>query len=298
MRNTGVKKRIIKNFSLYLVLLVLCMGIKMVPANHYSIMQEDDDDKYNKGVTVSPSHIEFNVDPGRVVTKKVKITNYTGAVQKFSVKYNDFDISLDGKSTFLDPGTSGHSLAKLLSIVPTFVELEPGKSADVSITIQVPNAPEMNKSAWGVILIEQAQEKKVLDPGNNSGETIAFGITPSFAFGIWIYQNPPNVEKMGVDITKFAFNTTENNLRMLVLSVENTGDGIAFCKAYSELTNIETGEQISLGGKKYTILPGYQRNFQFELPAEFPKGKYSAVGVIDYDSDEEVVAAELDVTIK
>lgn len=298
MKKSGVKSRIFNFFNFCFILVMFVMGLNLIQANGNYILQEDDDDKYNKGVTVSPSHIEFNVDLGKVVTKKVKITNYTGSIQKFSVKYNDFDISLEGKSSFLDPGTSDHSLAKMLSIIPTFVELEPGKSADISITIQVPNDPEKNKAAWGVILIEQAQEKKVLDPGNNSGETIAFGITPSFAFGIWIYQNPPNVEKMGVDITKFAFNTVDNNLKMLVLSVENTGDGIAFCKAYSELTNIETGEQLSLGGKKYTILPGYQRNFQFELPAEFPKGKYSAVGVIDYDSDEEVVAAELDVTIE
>ena len=27
---------------------------------------EDDDEKYNKGVTISPSHLKFNVDMGRM----------------------------------------------------------------------------------------------------------------------------------------------------------------------------------------------------------------------------------------
>lgn len=271
------------------------IGLK---AQQKPVPQTEDEEKYNKGVTVSPSHIEFNVDLGKLATKKIKITNYTGTVQKFTVKYNDFDISLEGKSTFLEPGTSNYSLAKLVGIAPTFVELNPGKSAEISITVQVPNDPEANKAAWGVILIEQAEEKKVLDPGNKSGETIAFGITPTFAFGVWIYQNPPNVETMSVDISKFSYEKTLDGRRYLTLSVENKGDGIAFCKAYTELTNIGTGDQISLGGKNYTILPGYRRIFMFDLNEDISKGRYSSVGVIDYGSDEEIVAAELEFNIE
>jgi hypothetical protein len=281
------------------IAIILLSGIfTLVNAQVKPTEQDDEDDTYNKGVTVSPSHVEFNVDLGKTAVKKITITNYTGKIQKFTVKYNDFDISINGKSTFMDPGSSKYSMSKILSIVPTFVELAPGKSSEISITVQVPFNPEAKKAAWGVILIEQAEEKKVLDPGNTSGETIAFGITPTFAFGVWIYQNPPNVEVMNVDINKFTYQKTTENVRLLTLSVENEGDGIAFCKAYAELTNIETGKQLSLGGKNYTILPGYQRIFIFEVPADIMKGKYSAVGVIDYGSDEEIVAAELDVTIE
>lgn len=262
-----------------------------------AVCQENDDDKFNKGITVSPSHVNFNVDMGKIETKKVKISNYTSQTQKFSIKYNDFDISQDGKSTFLEAATSKYSLSKLVNIVPTFIELEAGKSADISITVQVPTDPEANKAAWGILLIEQSEEKKVLDPGNTSGQTIAFGITPTYAFGVWLYQNPPNVESMNVDIENFSYKKDSDSLRMLTLSVENKGDGISFCKAYVELTNLKTGNQISLGGKMYTILPGYNRTFIFELPSDTPGGEYSAVGVIDYNSDEEVVAAELDLTI-
>jgi len=259
---------------------------------------QDEDDKFNKGITVSPSHLNFNVDMGKMETKKVKITNYTGNTQKFSVKYNDFDISQDGKSTFMDAATSKYSLSKLVNIVPTFIELEAGKSAEISVTVQVPNDPEANKAAWGILLLEQSEEKKVLDPGNSSGQTIAFGITPSYAFGVWLYQNPPNVESMHVDIENFSYKIVDNALRLLTLSVENKGDGISFCKAYVELTNVMTGNQQSLGGKNYTILPGYNRTFIFELPADIPKGNYSAVGVLDYNSDEEVVAAELEIAVE
>ena len=78
----------------------------------------------------------------------------------------------------------------------------------------------------------------------------------------------------------------------------NEGDGISFAKAYVEMTNLNTGEQIYLGGKNYTILPGYRRSFMFDVPEDLPKGRYSAVGVMDYDSEDEIVAAELEITIE
>ncbi|MBN2175298.1 MAG: hypothetical protein JW731_14280 [Bacteroidales bacterium] len=281
------------------MIIILLISLHSKANTGFQIQQDsDDDEKFNKGVTVSPSHMNFNVEPGKMNTKKIKVTNYTGKTQKFNVIYNDFDISIDGKSSFLEPGTSDYSLTDKIGISPTFIEINPGTSADVTITVQIPYSEDANKAAWGVILISQVEEKKTLDPGNESGNTVALGITPTFAFGVWIYQNPPNVENMLVDITDFSFQQVPSEEDRLFLSVKNKGDGISFCRAYVEMTNLSTGNQEILGGKNYTILPGYERTFIFKLSPETPKGKYSAVGVLDYDSDDEIVAAELDLTIE
>lgn len=285
-------------FILILFNIVIILLISLQSLGNVLTGDQEEDDKYNKGVTVSPSHLKFNVDMGKMKTQTIKITNYTESIQKFKVKYNDFDISLDGKSSFLEPGTSKYSLSELISISPTFIELEPGSAKEVSITVQIPGGTEAAaKAAWGVILIEQAEEKKVLDPGNQSGETIAFGITPVFSFGVWIYQNPPYVENNRVDIIDFIYDS-ESDQKLLILSAENLGDGIAFCKAYVELTSLNTGKQLSLGGQNYTLLPGYKRIFAFKVPGTLEKGNYSAVGVLDYNSDEEIVAAELELSIE
>lgn len=258
------------------------------------LLEEEKD--YNKGVTVSPSNIRFNVDLGKTSTESIKVSNFTSKVQKFQVVYQDFDITEDGNSQFLESGASGYSLSKYIQISPKFIEVQPNSVAEVELTVTIPNSPEANAAAWGVVMIEQMEEKKVLDPGNKSGATVAFGITPTFAFGIWLYQNPPNVENMHVDITNFIFeNKVANNT--LFLKVKNKGDGISFCNAYVEITNLATGEQSQLGGKRYTILPGYRRTFMFDLEEGLPSGSYSAVGVLDYNSDDELVAAELEFKI-
>ena len=85
--------------------------------------------------------------------------------------------------------------------------------------------------------------------------------------------------------------------RKVNLSVKNTGDGISYCTSYLELTNLKTGEQKKLQAKKFTILPQYSREFNYELGDDILPGKYSAVGVIDYGNKEELVAAELEFEI-
>jgi type 1 fimbria pilin len=298
MNNNYLSYKSIFILILFNVLILLLLSLtSKATTNSFLPNGSDDDDKYNKGVTVSPSNLKFNVDLGKLATKEIKITNYTGKRQKFNIVYNDFDISNDGKSSFLEAGTSDYSLTKVMSISPTFVEIEPGAAAEISITVQLPFTEDANKAAWGVILISQAEEKKALDPGNESGNTVAFGITPTFAFGVWVYQNPPNVENMQVDITDFSFEKKADLENALFLSVKNQGDGISFCQAYVELTNLSTGKQTMLGGKNYTILPGYERIFVFDVPPEIAEGKYSAVGVLDYKSEKEIVAAELELTI-
>jgi hypothetical protein len=71
------------------------------------------------------------------------------------------------------------------------------------------------------------------------------------------------------------------------------GDGIGFCTSYVEITNLATGKQEKLKGQKFTILPGFNREFSYEIPKDLEKGKYSAVGVVDTNNPDQVTAAEL-----
>ena len=56
------------------VLIILLLSLQS-KGNISSALPEtdDDDDKYNKGVTVSPSHMKFNVDMGKRNLKNYKL---------------------------------------------------------------------------------------------------------------------------------------------------------------------------------------------------------------------------------
>jgi len=264
------------------------------------IAQTDPSDTTLKdiGVAVSPSHLTFNVKPGESKSYEVVVTNETKTKRSFKISVKDFDMDKSGRSTFMVSGSSEHSLGKWLNISPTFFEIKPGMAQKVKINLNLPDSDAANRAAWSVLWVEEAKERKALET-EASEQKIAFGITPVFAFGVWIYQNPPNVANKKVEIKNFVIQSgSDSKSKNIELTLVNSGDGIALCTAYVELTNTNTGKTQRLLVKRFTILPGYTRNYLFGLPEKLEKGKYSAVGVLDYGSKEIVEAAELEFKIE
>ena len=248
------------------------------------------------GVSVSPSHFHFTQEQGQIKTYDITVKNTTSTAKSFNVNVYDFDMNGKGKSSFLPPGDGKYSLSKWMNISPTFIELEPFKTKKVKVTISVPSDDNGRKAAWSILMIEQEAPRNNLVNTKKDGNTVAFGIVPTFAFGIFAYQNPPNVLTNNIEFTEFQF--LENDaVNKLLLEVQNKGDGIAYCTSYIDLTNLDTGEQQRLRVKNFTIVPDLTRDFIFNLPQTLQKGKYLAVGVLDYESSEEIQAAKLEFEI-
>jgi hypothetical protein len=248
------------------------------------------------GVSVSPSHFHFTQEQGQIKTYDITVKNTTSTAKSFNVNVYDFDMNGKGKSSFLPPGEGKYSLSKWMNISPTFIELEPFKTKKVKVTVSVPSDDNGRKAAWSILMIEQEAPRSNLVNTKKDGNTVAFGIVPTFAFGIFAYQNPPNVLTNNIEFTEFQF--LENDaVNKLLLEVQNKGDGIAYCTSYIDLTNLDTGEQQRLRVKNFTIVPDLTRDFIFNLPQTLQKGKYLAVGVLDYESSEEIQAAKLEFEI-
>lgn len=249
------------------------------------------------GVSVSPSRLNFNLKPGSSKTYELKVTNDTKQDNSFKVSVKDFDMDNKGRSIFMKAGESKYTLSKWMNISPSFFTLKPGEVQKIKVTVSIPDGEENNRAAWAVIFVEQAKEREKLDV-TSSTNSIALGVIPTFAFGIYVYQNPPTVKVNKVEIKNFKIINDTSSVKKMDIVLTNTGDGIAQCTAYIELSNLNTGKQQKLSVKRFTILPGYTRNYIFKLPGNLDKGKYSAVGVLDYGSKEELEAAELEFVIE
>ncbi|NJB82297.1 COG1470 family protein [Wenyingzhuangia aestuarii] len=250
-------------------------------------------DKKGTGVSVSPAHLHLKQNPGSTKSYKVTINNDTPRLNSFKIGMKDFNMNKLGKSQFLEPGLGKYSLSKWTSVSPTFVDLKPFEKKEVTITITIPfNDPNANKAAWNILMIEQQEARKNLSITKKQSSSIGLGVVPTFAFGIFVYQNPPTVNNNNVELINF-----ENSQDKIIIQAENKGDGIAYCSAYIDLTNITTGEQERLPVKKFTIVPELIRNFTYKIPAKFKKGKYLAIGVLDYEDAPEIQAAKLEFEI-
>lgn len=242
------------------------------------------------GVSVSPSSMHLSVKPGTSVIKEIRVKNSTKQLYKFNIGYSDFEMGRNGKPLSLKSGEGKYSLSKWINVAPSYFELKPQEEIKLKVVIEIPDVDEAYRAAWTIITIDQVVDRQPLD-ANNNPNSLAFGVTTSFGFGVYIYQNPPNVKINSVQIDKFLYKDTLNK-RKIEMSVKNIGDGIGFCTSYVELTNTKTGKQDKLQVKRFTILPQFFRDFFYELPPDLPSGNYTAVGVVDFGSSEEIIAAQ------
>lgn len=249
------------------------------------------------GVSVSPARVNFFLKPGEVKSREITITNYTSSEQKFKISIRDFGITHSGKSDILGENkTNKYSLKKWMNVSPNFVTLGPSEERKVKVRISIPNNDENNHAAWSMLLVEQIKQKSAFNPSNKTGNTMGFGITPSFAFGIWLYQNPPYLDKTIVDILSFKY-TNEIEKTYLSSEVENTSENIAFCKSYIEITNLINGTTTKIADKKFTLLPTHKRILKFPLPKGLLEGNYSSVIVVDFGNENEISIGEMEFNI-
>jgi P pilus assembly chaperone PapD len=280
---------------------VFVRGIQLIAIYFFStigiIAQNPSDTMYtDMGVSISPSSMHLSIKPGNSESKEIRVKNDTKKKYQFQVGFNDFEMGTNGKPTMLKPEERKYGLSKWIAVSPSFFELDPGEEIKLKAIITIPDEEDAYVASWTILTIEQLAEKAPLDQ-TDVPKRISMGIIPTFGFGVYMYQNPPNVKINKLDVTNMAFIEKET-AKSVKMTVKNSGDGISYCTSYLELTNLKTGEQKKLQVKKFTILPQYTREFSYELGSDILPGKYSAIGVVDYGNKEELVAAELEFEIK
>ncbi len=248
------------------------------------------------GVSVSPSSMHLNIKPGTTVVKEIKIVNDTRNVNKFKIGFNDFEMNNAGKPVTPSQNECKYCLSKYISVSPSYIELKPGDEVKVKLNIAIPDSDYAYKSLWTIVTIDQVKDRPPLDLENHPNR-LSMGVIPSMGFGVYVYQNPPNVKVNKINIDKFVY-TEKDGKRFFYLNVKNVGDGISYCTSYVSITNLNTGDQKKMNVKNFTILPQFIREFKIELPADLLPGMYNAVGVVDFGSEEEMIAAQANFEVK
>ncbi len=260
----------------------------------------DTQDQKTSGVSISPSMIRFNAKAGTTQVKTIKVNNQTNKSMSFQILLQDFGLSSDGKTESAKKPDDKYSLSKYLNISPSFIELKPYESKVITITANIPNNEFGYIAMWTNLVIDQVTERGKMEVPNATPKTIALGITAGMGFAIQVSQNPPNVIINNVEITKMNFQNhdVKNKADAINLKVKNQGDGIGYCLYYLELTNLATGKLRKFKVNQFGVLPGYEKEISFNLPAELPKGKYSGLAVIDFGDSGQLQTAELEFTIQ
>ncbi len=252
-------------------------------------------DTVPRGVSVSPPTIRFTLKPGTSQSKQIKISNDTDVARTFQVKVQDYlaaDINRAAENSQV-PEDYKYGLKKWLYVTPSVITVQSGQKASVNVLLDVPVGDEFAHAAWSLIVIDEVKERQELNVPSAGSNVMGMGIIPSMGFGIFVYQNPPNVKNNQIELTGYALAPNQKQINM---KAKNSGDGIGFCTYYVELLNMATGETIKIPAKTATLLPGSTRALDIDLP-NLPSGSYNALGVLDFGSKDYVETAELDFAV-
>lgn len=240
---------------------------------------------------VYPTTINFNLANGQSEAQTITISNGSSKKVQFRTYLNDWIRDTVGGHAYYDPGTLKNSCSKWVSVDKNFIELEPGETAQLTVQIRVPDAPDATSGMkWSMLFIETVQEQLTSDDTKASAS-----VRNLLRIGVHIYQTPPGVSEksiMAVDLKPIP--DVKNVYNFLC---QNTGDVMLECKAYLQLTSLASGEETKLDFVEFPMFPGQRRYVTFELPKNMPEGKYNVLGVLDAGDDIPLEAVETDIEI-
>lgn len=251
-----------------------------------------------KTIAISPATLYFNADRGESQTQKINIDNGLDSPFSFQVTLADFNRNENSEITYFKPGTTPYACAQWLTMSNNVIEVPPHSSGSVDVTITVPDsASATEKSTWGMILLETVKQKVFQETHGD----INANIERAYRVGVQVYQTPPTVLNKDMRMKDFLPMQSRGAYRIIC---KNEGGVMLRCNAYIELVSKQTGEKVKVypkneGQHPFKVLPGQLRNIDFEVPASVPKGKYTAVAIVDANDDEvPLEAAQLEIELK
>lgn len=234
------------------------------------------------GLEVKPVRIDFSLTPGRSAVQPIYITNKFPEKMVFKARFSDWVRDTVGGHQYLEPGTIPRSCAQWMSFENNSVEIEPGKTKEILVKMQLPpDDSTVETMHWALVFIESVKENRILKPTDSSRTTM----NTIFRVGIHILQTPPNLQSEK-QIEMVSFQSMPEQKGRYRIACKNTGETQLECKTYLELSSLDNGQKTTVGPVMFPIFPDQDRFIDFDLPQDLAKGKYSILAVIDANEDE------------
>lgn len=248
----------------------------------------------SQGFEVSPVLVSFNAEPGTSQTKTLTINNYFNQRRAFNLVLGDFNRNEKGEKIYFESGKLGNrSCADWITITPSYVEVNPNESVDITVTMKVPSG--QNNTRWAILYVRAAKEQSSF----NADKSFASGVVISPTIGVQIYQSPSSNTKYSAKLSKLKeITTSADKERKLSVMVENTGDKNIDCKLYLLIADLNKGTEVKTSPIKLPLLPSSGQEAILKVPSNLAKGKYSVAAILDYGHGTDLEGIQIEMEIK
>jgi len=203
-----------------------------------------------------------------------------------TLSIEDWDRSDDGGNRFYAPGTIQQSCASSLKVFPLALNLAPGESQAVRITMDSSVAATSKGECWSVVLVETT-----LPETNATGRTLLYRLRT----GVKVYALPRGLTVDGqvADVAMHAAAVAGADAKDTVeVAFQNTGTKHVVAKGKVEIRRPDNTTVAVVTLPLAYALPGSTMRVRAVLPA-LSGGRYVLLAVMDYGGAE-IAAAQLE----
>ena len=249
---------------------------------------------FGQDIEVAPIRINFSANPQESQTKTIAVKNHGNKKESVVLTLKDYLIYKDGSKKILPVGSSKNSIAKWITLNPSYLEINPNESKTVQINFQAPSDDYTSK--WGVLSVSTAKEQTSFSADK---ETSA-GISIYGRIDVYLYYTPKsevNTNKR-VKISNLKEITTEqDSTRKFSVHIDNLGNTIVPCKVYLIASNLNTLKEKTFSPKEIKAYPQTSRTLELTLPNGLKDGKYSLSAILDYGSSDALEGTQITIEV-
>jgi hypothetical protein len=225
-----------------------------------------------KDFLVSPANVELLVKPGESRTFTLRITNRTGAKQKFTLGSEALS-----SEAYSDAGETDQAVSELASLEPYLkaspqsFDLEHGQTIEVPVSVDLPN--HVNEpSLYALITVTTAARESQVTNAPAARVLSRIGVPVLVRTSDERHGEGRLVDFGTADGSRIFTGKTVN----LRLSYENVGDVHIRPMGKVTLKNVFGAVAGEVAIEPWYILPGSIRSRTLELPTHYHFGYYSA----------------------
>jgi hypothetical protein len=244
-----------------------------------------------QGLSVAPSRIFFKGKPGQTVTESITFTNNSNKPFTFTSVIKDWERDSLGTKVYHPVGKLKASNGNWLSLSESTIVLNPGQTRQVALNMQI--AEDAKSLTQSMVFFTQANEQKKVDA------QVKIGLNVLLEVGVQVYHVPEGLLPGTLEFLAFEDRGIKKKdttlVRAMSIKVKNNGQLNKDAYVRFELTNIETGEEITIQPIAIAMLPNAVQSINLELPGNL-KGRYLAVSILDAGSQYSLKVAEKEIT--
>ena len=128
---------------------------------------------------VYPTALAFSLSKGNSESQVVNITNGSDKKMQFRLYLNDWIRDTVGGHEYYEPNTISRSCSRWVTLNKNFIELEPGKSTQITIKLTIPDSANTDEMKWSMLFVETVEENTAQASKN---ATAAVQILPGTGF--------------------------------------------------------------------------------------------------------------------